>query len=93
MSDAELANLRERAALGDAEAAAQLVELAAERADAHELRVLAESGGTDEMDELVQLAAEHGDLDELRRLAATGNRDAAAVLDALYGADPTDDGT
>lgn len=93
MSDAELAFLRERAALGDEEAAAQLVELAAERADAYELRLLAESGGTDAMDELVQLAAAQGDLDELRRLEANGNRDAATVLDALYGEDPTDDGT
>lgn len=93
MSDAELAYLRERAAAGDEDAAAQLVELAGERGDAFELRLLAESGRTDAMDELVQLAAERGDLDELRRLAADGNRDALDVLDELYDEDPTDDGT
>ena len=93
MSDAELEYLRERAALGDEDASAQLVELAGEREDAYELRLLAESGNTDAMDELVQLAAEKGDVDELRRLAAAGNRDAADVLDELYEEDPTEDGT
>jgi hypothetical protein len=93
MSDAELAALRERASRGDEDAAAQLVELAGERGDSYELRLLAESGNTDAMDELVQLASEQGDLDTLRRLAAGGNRDAADVLDELYEEDPTDDGT
>ena len=93
MSDAELAYLRERAARGDEDAAAQLVELAGERLDSYELKLLAENGSTDAMDELVQPAAERGDLDELRRLAASGNRDANDVLDELYEDDPTDDGT
>src|SRR5687767_13055204 len=93
MSDAELEDLRERAAQGDQDAVAELVELAGERGDAFELRRLAESGSTDAMDELVQLASEKGDVDELRRLAAAGNRDAADVLAELYEADPTDDGT
>jgi hypothetical protein len=93
MSDAELEYLRERAARGDDDAAAQLVELAGERGDSYELRRLAESGNTDAMDELVQLAAERGDVDELRHLAAGGNRDAADVLDELYDEDPTEDGT
>jgi hypothetical protein len=93
MSDAELAYLREQAALGDEGAAAQLVELAGEREDAYDLRVLAESGSTEAMDQRVQLATETGDVDELRRLEARGNRDAAEVLDELYEEDPTDDGT
>ncbi len=70
MSDAEFAYLRERASRGDEDAAAQLVELAGEREDAYELRLLAESGSTDEMDQRVQLATETGDIDELRRLEA-----------------------
>jgi hypothetical protein len=93
MSDAELAYLRERAERGDEDAAAQLVELAGERGDAYELRLLAESGDTDAMDGLVRLATETGDVDELKRLEAGGNRDASAVLDELYEDDPTDDGT
>lgn len=93
MSDAELEYLREQVALGDEEAAAQLVELAGEREDAYELRLIAESGGTDAMDQRVQLATESGDVDELRRLEARGNPDAAEVLDELYEEDPTDDGT
>jgi Fe-S cluster assembly iron-binding protein IscA len=93
MSDAELEYLRERAARGDEDAAEQLVELAGEREDAYELRLLAENGGTDAMDQRVQLATETGDVDELRRLEAGGNPDAAEVLDDLYEEDPTDDGT
>ncbi len=93
MSDAELAYLREQAARGDDDAAAELVELAGERADAYELQLIAESGSTDAMEQRVQRATETGDLDELRRLAAGGNRDAAVVLDELYEKDPTDDGT
>ncbi len=93
MSDAELAFLRERAARGDEEAAAQLVELAGERGDSYELQRLAESGSTDAMDERVQAATEKGDLEGVRLLAASGNRDAAQVLDDLYDEDPTDDGT
>jgi hypothetical protein len=93
MSDAELAHLRDRAARGDEDAAAQLVELAGEREDAYELRLVVESGNTDAMDELVRLAAERGDLDELRRLAAVGDQDAVDVLDELYEEDPTEDGT
>lgn len=93
MSDAELEELRERAELGDEDAAARLVEIAADRADSYRLRVLAESGRTAALGEQVQLAARRGDLAEVRRLAAAGDRDAAAVLDALYPFDPTADGT
>ena len=93
MSDAELAYLRERAARGDEDAAARLVELAGERSDSYELRLIAESGDTDAMDEQVQLATGTGDLGEVRRLAASGDRDAVEVLDELYAEDPTDDGT
>jgi Fe-S cluster assembly iron-binding protein IscA len=93
MSDAELEYLRERVELGDEDAAARLVELAGERADSHELRLLAESGGTAELSEPVQLAAEQGDVDEVQRLASAGDPDGAAVLDALYADDPGDDGT
>ena len=93
MSDAELEDLRERAERGDEEAAARLVELAGDRADSYELRLLAQSGRTAALSERVQLAAQRGDIVEIQRLAASGDRDAAAVLDALYADDPTDDGT
>ena len=93
MSDAELAYLRERAARGDEDAAAQLVELAGERLDSYELKLLAEGGSTDAMDESVQRAAEKGDIDETWRLAAAGDQDAVEVLDDLYDEDPTEDGT
>jgi hypothetical protein len=93
MSDAELAYLRERAELGDEQAAARLVELAGDRADAYQLQALAESGVTEDMGEHVQVAAEQGDLHEVRRLAARGDPDAADVVDELYYEDPSDDGT
>ena len=92
VSDAELEDLRERAARGDDDATAQLVELSGERGDADELRRLAEGGSTDAIDELVQLAADRGDVDELRRLAAGGNRDAADVLEELSEEDSAEDG-
>ena len=93
MSAAEFEALPERAAGGDADAGAPLLEIAGEREDANELRVLAESGSTDSMDERVQLATEAGDVDELRQLEADGIPDATEVLDELYEEDPTDDGT
>ncbi|WP_448808742.1 hypothetical protein [Agromyces bauzanensis] len=93
MSDAELAYLRERAAQGDEEAAARLVELAGERSDSYDLQLIAQTGGADAMDERVRLATEKGDLGELERLAAGGDPDAAQVLDELDEPDPMDDGT
>jgi hypothetical protein len=93
MSDAEIHDLQERVARGDEDAVAPLLELANDREDAYELRLLAESGSTNEMDERVQLATEAGDVDGLRQLEAEGNPDATEVLDDLYDEDPTDDGT
>jgi len=93
MSDAELEELRERVERGDEEAAARLVELAADRADSYRLRLLARTGRTAALSAQVQLAAERGDIEEMQRLAAAGDRDAAAVLDALAPDDPTADGT
>lgn len=93
MSDAELEYLREQAAHGDEAAAARLVELAGDREDSYDLRVLAESGITDAMDVEVQLAAAKGDLDEMRRLAAAGDADATEALGDLHAEDPMDDGT
>jgi hypothetical protein len=93
MSDAEIRDLQERIARGDEDAVAPLLEIANEREDAYDLRLLAESGSTDGLDEAVQVATESGDVDELRRLEADGNPDATEVLDDLYDEDPTDDGT
>lgn len=83
----ELSHLRERAARGDPDAVAELIQLAGEQGDLDELRRLAGAGHRDAADELVQLAGERGDLDELRRLAAAGNRDAADVLAELTDTD------
>lgn len=92
-SDAELADLRERASRGDEDATARLVELAGERSDAYDLQLIAETGGADGMDAQVRLATERGDLAELERLAAAGDADAAQVLSELDEPDPMDDGT
>ena len=55
LTDEELAALRTRAAAGDHDAIAQLVELAGEREDLDELRRLAASGNTDAADILAEL--------------------------------------
>jgi hypothetical protein len=71
MGEDELTELRARAAEGDADAVAQLVELAGESGDLDELRRLAAAGSADAVDVLVE------------RLAELGNRDAADVLAEL----------
>jgi hypothetical protein len=83
MSEDELTELRAQAAEGDADAVAQLVELAGERGDLDELRRLAAAGSADAVDVLVEVAGEQGNVAELRRLAELGNRDAADVLAEL----------
>src|SRR6478736_10505915 len=85
MSESDLSALRERAARGDNDAGAALIELAAEREDFDELRRLADGGSKDAEDQLVELAAEKEDFEELRRLASAGNTDAAEVLAELTG--------
>ena len=93
MSDAELDRLRELAEQGDDAAAAELVQLAGDRLDSVDLRIMAEDGGTDALDTPVRDASQRGDLDEMRRLAAAGDPDASDVLDVLWDDDPMDDGT
>jgi hypothetical protein len=83
MSDPHLDALRKRAAGGDTDAIAELVELSGERGDLAELRRLADAGSSDAVDVMVELAGERGDLAELRRLTDAGSSDAAAVLAEL----------
>ena len=65
----------------------QLVELAEERGDLDELRVLSRSGNGVARAILVELAGEREDLAELRRLADEGSGDARDVLAELLGDD------
>lgn len=80
MMEPDLSALRERAAHGDADATAQLIELATERGDLNELRGLADAGSADATDELIQLASEQGNIGELRRLSDSGNSTATDQL-------------
>lgn len=63
MADAELSDLRARAATGDSDAIAVLVELAGERGDRDELRRLAVGGSRDAVDVLSELVEEDGEAD------------------------------
>ncbi|MEV2221328.1 hypothetical protein AB0E01_15775 [Nocardia vinacea] len=79
MTEAELTDLRSRAAHGDQDAIDELIENATERGDLDELPRLADNGSSDALDQLVELAAERGDLAELRRLADNGNTRLASI--------------
>ena len=57
----DLAQLRIRAATGDRDAVAELVELAVERGDLDELRRLAANGNTDAADVLLERSEDVGD--------------------------------
>ena len=57
-TDSDLSVLRARADRGDASAADELVESAAERGDLDELRRLAAAGNSAAADELLELASE-----------------------------------
>ena len=56
--DPDLSDLRERADRGDASAADELIESAAERGDLGELRRLADAGNATAADQLLELTSE-----------------------------------
>jgi len=69
MTDADLSDLRERAANGDQEATDQLVELAGERGDLGELRRLGANGSRDAADMVAEL--DEGQVDGNTRRAVS----------------------
>ena len=60
-TETDLTDLRARADRGDASAADELIELAAERGDLDELRRLADGGNTTAADQLMDLTSEESE--------------------------------